>query len=88
MTNMPNLNLPAFTAEAARLSRLGITVVNPSCNGLPANADWQDHMREDIRMLMDCGTIHMLPGWANSRGATLEHDIAVRLGFGVTGAVE
>lgn len=88
MSGLPEMNFPAFTAEAARLRRMGITVVNPACNGLPANADWNDHMREDIRLLMDCDTIHMLPGWQKSRGATLEHQIAVALGFSVTGAVE
>lgn len=88
MTGLPDANYPAFSAAAARLRRMGITVVDPSCNGLPANAAWQDHMREDIRMLMECDSIHMLPGWSRSRGATLEHTIAVGLGFAVTGAVE
>jgi hypothetical protein len=88
MSGLPDNNYPAFSKEEARLRGMGITVVNPAANGLPANAEWNDHMREDIRMLMDCSSIHMLPGWQKSRGATLEHQIAVALGFAVTGAVE
>jgi hypothetical protein len=88
MTGRVEMNFPAFAREETRLRSLGITVVNPAANGLPANAEWQDHMREDIRLLMDCTAIHMLPGWTKSRGATLEHTIAVALGMAVTGAVE
>ena len=43
-------------------------------------------MREDIRAMLDCDRIHMLPGWERSRGAVLELTIAHALGFTVTNA--
>jgi len=86
MTGLPEFNYPAFHQAAAELRAQGLEVVNPAENGIPADAPWQEHMREDIRMLMDCDTIHMLPGWRESNGAKLEHHIAVALGFRVTGA--
>lgn len=81
-------NLHAFTVAAAELRGLGLHVTNPAENGLPLASTWEAHMRADIRDMMDCDTIHMLPGWAKSRGALLEHQIAVALGFAVRGAGE
>lgn len=88
MTNLPEFNYPAFAAVAARLRALGCKVCNPAENGLPSGAPWVEHMRQDIRDLMDCTEIHMLPGWSRSAGARLEHHVAVALGFAVTGAEE
>lgn len=89
MSNMPDLNFPAFHAAAAELRALGHTVMNPAekADEDKPGMEWEDFMRQDIKMLMDCDTIHMLPGWKRSRGARLEHLIAMELGFAVTGAM-
>ena len=42
------------------------------------------YMRSDIAALLTCDAIHMLPGWENSRGATVEHTIATALGLPIT----
>jgi hypothetical protein len=85
---MQQLNIQVFVTAAFGLRAQGLQVVNPTENGLPADAAWKDHMRTDIRALMDCTRIHMLPGWQRSAGARLEHHIAYELGFEVTGASE
>lgn len=87
MTGIPEFNFPAFNAKAAEIRESGDEPVNPVDNGVPSSAPWSAHMRADIRMLLDCDMIHMLPGWSKSRGATLEHSIAVQLGLRVTGVV-
>ena len=84
MTGVPAFNHPAFNAEAARLRALGHQVFNPAENGLPASAAWADHMRADLRALLDCDHIHLLPGWAHSTGARLELQVALALGFEYT----
>lgn len=84
MTGIPAFNFPAFHAEAARLRALGRTVFNPAESGLPASAAWSEHMRADLRALLDCDHIHMLPGWSNSTGAWLELQVALALGFHYT----
>lgn len=93
MTGLPELNFPAFHREAARLRAEGFDVVNPAeINGgadelvamanMDANqvaAHWRACMRNDIRELVTCDSIVLLPGWERSRGASLEHYIARQL---------
>ena len=42
---------------------------------------WSYFMHESIKMMMECDTIYMLNGWSSSRGATIEHDLAWKLGM-------
>jgi nucleoside 2-deoxyribosyltransferase len=79
MTGLPELNFPAFHREAANLRAQGIEVVNPAEINADPNAKWVDCMRADIRELVTCDVIAMLPGWDKSKGATLEHHIAKTL---------
>ena len=83
MTGRPELNFPAFHAAAAELRALGHHVENPAeINADPA-AKWLDCMRADIARLVTCDAVHMLPGWEKSRGANVEHGLAVGLGLQV-----
>jgi hypothetical protein len=84
MTGKPELNFPAFNAEAARLRAAGMDVINPAELNPDPTKSWTDCMRVDIVALMACDGIHMLNGWTSSRGAVLEHHIAVALGMFVT----
>lgn len=86
MTGYPEFNFPAFRTEANRLRREGYRVVNPAEHGQQLGLSWADYLRKDIELLMKCDRIHLLPGWANSKGARLEHHIAIELGLEVTGA--
>ena len=79
MTGYPDLNFPLFHRTAAHFRAQGIDVVNPAeINADPA-AGWIDCMRNDIRELVTCDSILMLPGWEKSKGASLEHYIARQL---------
>ena len=72
---MPNLNRETFTKEATRIESLGHNPVNPFdlCDG---SETWEQAMVKDIRALLTCEAISMLPGWENSRGAVIEKLIA------------
>lgn len=87
MTGLPDLNFPAFHAEAARLRALGYEVVNPAELN-PAGASWADCMRTDIAALMTCDALVLLPGWADSNGAMVELQLAHRLGMRVLTTAE
>lgn len=76
MTNLPELNFPAFHAEAARLRGLGYDVVNPAEINADPTAKWTDCMRADIAQLVTCDGVATLPGWQRSRGASIEAGLA------------
>ena len=42
-------------------------------------------MRADLRALLGCDAIFLLPGWLDSRGASVEHAVAVACGIPVAG---
>lgn len=83
MTGRPDLNFPTFFMAAARLRVLGYRVTNPPELPVLNLSTWGDCLRVDIKALMDCEAICMLPGWQDSKGARLEHHNAVELGMQV-----
>lgn len=83
MTGYPDLNFPLFHATAAHWRALGWHVINPAEINIDPAAGWVACMRADIKQLVDCDTIVLLPGWQNSKGASLEHYIARQLGMNV-----
>jgi hypothetical protein len=83
MTGLPELNFPLFHARAARLRELGFEIVNPAEINADPKANWRQCMRADIRELVGCDGIVMLPGWEKSKGASLEHHIAKSLSMAI-----
>lgn len=83
MSGLPELNFPAFNEAAAKLRKLGYEVINPAEKPEENNPDmaWADYMRLDIKLLMDCDAVALLPGWINSKGARIEITLAEELGF-------
>ena len=72
-----------FTNAEVRLLEQGYEVVNPLNNGLPTNATWNEHMRADLKLLLDCDAIYILKGYQNSKGAMIEYDLARILHFDI-----
>lgn len=83
MSGMANYNIPAFERYAHQLRQLGHDVFSPHENGLESQASWYAHMRVDIAALTLCGRMALLPGWTDSKGARIEHDIACALNMQV-----
>ena len=79
MTGLPELNYPAFHAAAAKLRALGHHVENPAENPKPVCGTWHGYMRMSLRQIADCDCLYMLPGWRASRGARIEHGLALDL---------
>lgn len=88
MTSMPNLNFPAFHAEAHRLRNLGYQVINPAELNPDPSAGWHDCMRKDLQALLDCDALVLLDGWQKSAGAHLEMHVAHRVGMEILVARE
>lgn len=73
----------AFGHAARFLDLKGYEPVNPFDNGVPESAHWREHMKADIKLLLDCEYIYMLMGWEMSKGAKLELDVATSCGIKV-----
>lgn len=91
ITGKPDLNRPAFKQAEEHLERLGYQPVNPHevCKNVVALHVgyhwelWQACMRADIRELVTCDLVAVLPDSDKSRGACLEIDLAINLGISV-----
>ncbi|MCL6548991.1 MAG: DUF4406 domain-containing protein [Alicyclobacillus sp.] len=81
MTGLPAYNRAAFREAAERLRAQGYTVASPA--ELPGDDDdpWHVWMRRALGLLLGCDAVAFLPGWKESRGARLEHQVAVALGM-------
>lgn len=70
-----------FKIAAEALTQSGWDhVVNPCeiehCEG----ATWEKYMLKDIEELFKCNAIYMLNNWRESKGARIEHSVAVETG--------
>lgn len=83
MTGLPSLNFPAFEAEAKRYRARGCHVENPAEINPDVTKPWEECMRLDIPRMLTCDTVVMLPGWQQSKGAKIEHDLALALGMAI-----
>jgi len=85
MTGIPEHNHPAFNGAAKKLRAAGYEVISPAeLDGeIEIDMGWIDCLKRDIREVVECGGIATLPGWQDSKGASLEVHIAKELGFEV-----
>lgn len=86
MRGYPDLNFAAFHDAADRFRRAGWTVKNPVEIGRAAFgpdagcASPADFLRADVREVLDCDAMAVLPNWHLSTGAKAEAAVAVALG--------
>lgn len=84
MTGIPEYNFPAFFQAARAWQKRGWDVVNPAeLDGEDTTQPWAYYLRRDLKVLVDCHAIAVLPGWENSKGASLEVEVAERLNMPV-----
>ena len=70
-----------FVWAAEQIRRLGFTPISPINKDLPYDADWHEHMVQDIKLLLDCEAIYLQIDWKNSKGAQIEQYIAKEMGM-------
>lgn len=77
MSGLPDLNFPAFNAEAARLRALGFEVANPAeVNAEHPDMPYMWYIKQDLCMMLTCEFVAFLPNWYNSKGANKEYSVA------------
>ncbi len=83
MSNLPSFNYPAFEAAAAALRVQGHAVLSAHEVEQPDH-EWLGCLKRDlIAMITSCHSIALLPGWETSKGARIELNLAIDLGFRV-----
>lgn len=70
-----------FREVEMRLRDEGYVTRNPFDNGLPDDARREDHIRADLKMMLECDEIYMMRGWEWSKGASRERDVALECGL-------
>lgn len=94
MTGYEDFNYPAFHEVARKLAERGELFYSPAHHPVmgyeleppePEEAmSWEYYMRESLKMLLECDSILMLPGWEDSRGSSIEREIADVLKMPIT----
>jgi hypothetical protein len=56
-------------------------IFNPAATSWPEGVKWEICMRYDLKFLVDCDVLVLLPNWKRSRGATFEVFVAKALGI-------
>lgn len=80
MSGLPDWNYPAFHKAAAELRAAGYEVINPAEVNPDTTQPWAACLRACLAEVVRCDVIAMLPGWEKSKGARLEHHVAIELG--------
>jgi len=70
-----------FAEGRARLENAGYDVCDPTDLGFPEDIPWEDAMRHDIREMLGCDGVALLPSWEESGGARIEARLARDLGM-------
>lgn len=81
MSNLPDFNYPAFYKAEEQLVAAGYEVENPARNVVEGTASWLAYMRMSLVQISKVDGLALLPGWQDSRGASLEVHIAEALGL-------
>lgn len=89
-----------FAQAERELRDAGLEPVNPHAQDTVSNSEyesWSPEKREafyhqalerDIRLLLDCDAVALLPGWRDSRGAFAEHHVACVTGKRISNVEE
>ncbi len=84
MTGYEEHNFPAFEKLAAHLRQHGHIVVSPrelEAMETGPRKSWEYYLKRDLKELLTCDHIAVMPNWHRSRGASLEVYVGWRLGF-------
>lgn len=83
ISNEPNY-FTKFMEAAHELRLCGYDVINPveiNHGQTPSPATWSLCMRNDVRAMLTCEAICLLPDWVHSKGAKFEQMVATELGM-------
>jgi hypothetical protein len=66
--------------ETVNPCEIGTTCLDPNCGPFDGH-DWNCWLKADLREMLTCDAILMLPEWEQSAGALLERNVALAVGM-------
>jgi len=85
MTGLPDFNFAAFEAAEKLIRKVdpSANVINPHTveHGLGLEGAWEQYLKFDLKAMLDCDLVVILPGWHNSKGSLLEIHVATSVGI-------
>ena len=83
ITGVEDLAKIVFKQKELELEDIGYNVINPMELKHDHDKTHASYMRVCIKALCECDEIYMLSNWTDSKGAIIEHTIAMYLGLKV-----
>lgn len=77
-----------FSQIEGRLAEEGYKPVNPFNNALPDSAPYTEHLKQDIKLLLDCDGMVRPSRWRKSKGCEIEARVAKACGIPTIGIIE
>lgn len=68
-----------FNSAELFLTGLGYDVINPVSYDKIKDGSWEDYMKQDLKLILDCDYIYLLDNWEDSKGARMEYNLACDL---------
>ena len=65
-----------FATARTKLENAGYDVCDPTTFDFPTDILWADAMKYDIREMLQCDGVALLPSWEISKGACIEVKLA------------
>lgn len=83
MSGYPENNYPLFIEITKQLRERGYEIVSPveQVDHSKGEPSWNDCMKADLRAMLTCDRVFLLPKWQDSKGATLEVFLATLVGM-------
>jgi len=77
-------NLAKFYLIEEMLNARGARCINPADHGASGNRTYEDYLVQDIILIFaHRPDMYFMKGWQESRGARLEHELAIQLGLNI-----
>jgi hypothetical protein len=71
----------AFASARQKLENAGFSVCDPTTFDFNEDVPWVEAMKYDIRRMLQCDGVAVLPNWRESKGAIIEARLAKDLGI-------
>lgn len=72
-----------FETAKQQVKRLGLLPVSPTDLPHKHEPTWNAYMREDLRAMLNCSHVFAQSNWQESKGASIEVELAEMLGLTV-----